>query len=355
MASIEKREGRGNPWRVRYRTPDGKSRSRQFGRKVDAQRFLVEIEHRKNSGAYLDPSAGKVTFGAFVQQWLAAQTFDPATREAVETRLRVHILSTFGAMEIRAIRPSMVQSWLRGRHESCAASYVKVILANLSTILGAAVEDGLIARNPCRSSAVKAPTVERDKVVPWTRERVDVVIRAHPDRYGALPVVAAGCGLRQGEVFGLRVEDVDFLRRKLHVRQQVKLLHGKPIFALPKGGKTREVPLPDVVATAVAEHLRAFPAREITLPWESLDGEPTTALLVFTSRQGGALHRTHYNPYVWKKALRAAGVEPTRANGCTRCGTTTPACCSTLARASGRWRTTSGTPTPGSPCACTRT
>jgi hypothetical protein len=46
----------------------------------------------------------------------------------------------------------------------------------------------------------------------------------------------------------LAVADIDFLGRKVLVRQQVKLIGGKPILAPPKGRLTREVPLPDAVA-----------------------------------------------------------------------------------------------------------
>lgn len=214
-----------------------------------------------------------------------------------------------------ATSPSVVQAWLRGRTEVCAPSFVRVLLANLSSILGAAVEDGLIPSNPCSASSVKPPALDRSRVVPWSREQVEDVVEAHPNRYSAVPTVAAGLGLRQGEVFGLRVEDVDFLRRRVLVRRQIKLLRGRPIFALPKGGKEREVPLPDVVAVAVAEHLRAWPAQQITLPWRDLDGPPETAELVFTTRERGPVIRNHYNPYIWKPALVAAGIEPTRENG----------------------------------------
>jgi integrase len=55
--------------------------------------------------------------------------------------------------------------------------------------------------------------------------------------------LAAGCGLRQGEVFALAVDDVDFLRRFVQVRRQVMLVRGAYVFALPKGEKAREVPL----------------------------------------------------------------------------------------------------------------
>lgn len=135
--------------------------------------------------------------------------------------------------------------------------------------------------------------------MPWTTEQVSRVVAALPERYAATAVVAAGCGLRQGEVFGLRVEDVDFLRRRLFVRQQVKQVGGKRLLAPPKGGKTREVPLPEVVALALAEHLRRFPP---------VDG------LVFTSRERQPLDRNYMNA-LWKPALRAAGVEPSRKNG----------------------------------------
>jgi integrase len=302
VAHIQKRVRNGETrYRARYRTSEGREVSRTFRRKIDAQRWLDEVTADVLTGRYVDPRAGQVTLAAFAERWLEAQTFDVSTREAVASRLRVHIVPHLGSTELRNIRPSTVQAWIRGRQEECAPSYVRVLLANLSSILGAALADGLIAANPCASPSVKAPRVPDRRVVPWTREQVDAVIAAHPERYRAMPIVAAGCGLRQGEVFGVRVEDVDFLRRTLYVRQQVKQVSGRPLIAPPKGGKFREIPLPDVVATAIAERLRVFPA----------DGRG----LVFTSREGGLIDRNHYNPYVWKPALREAGVEPTRENG----------------------------------------
>jgi integrase len=97
----------------------------------------------------------------------------------------------------------------------------------VSAILGAAVEDGMLAKNPARLKAVGAPlAAAADPAVVYRAGRAGDS-RA-PPRYQAAPVVAAGCGLRQGEVFGLAVEDVDFLGRWVLVRQQVKLLRGKP-------------------------------------------------------------------------------------------------------------------------------
>jgi integrase len=95
----------------------------------------------------------------------------------------------------------------------------------------------------------------------------------------------------------------------------VKLIGGKPILAPPKGGKIPEVPLPEWVDVAVAEHIRRHPPIEVALPWRELDGEPRTSRLIFTTRQSGPLNRNYFNPKVWKPALEAVGIAAIRDHG----------------------------------------
>ena len=189
------------------------------------------------------------------------------------------------------------------------------MFANLSAILQAAVDDGAIARNPCRAGSVKPPPPDRRTVVPWPAERVAAVAAALPDHYRALMAVAAGLGLRQGECFGLAVDDVDFLRGVVHVRRQVRIVGSRLSFAPPKTGKTRDVPLPESVALRLAAHLQAWPAVAVTLPWREPAGRPETVRLPFTTRERTALDRTYFNRHIWKPALEAAGVPTTRDNG----------------------------------------
>ena len=98
-----------------------------------------------------------VTLETFARDWASSQSWDPATAYAVESRLQAHVYPHLGDLELRAIRPSTIQRWIRDRSKHLGASYVVLILGHLSTILAAAVEDGLIARNPCGSRAVRAP------------------------------------------------------------------------------------------------------------------------------------------------------------------------------------------------------
>ncbi|MEW6153557.1 MAG: hypothetical protein AB1673_06160 [Actinomycetota bacterium] len=75
-------------------------------------------------GAYVDPAAGRVTFAESAERWLAAQTFDESSREATELRLRLHASRHFGHRELRSIKPSVIQAWLRKLQQDLAPSYM---------------------------------------------------------------------------------------------------------------------------------------------------------------------------------------------------------------------------------------
>jgi integrase len=313
------RFGVGLRYRARYIGPDGSEKSKSFPdkQKRKAEQWLANIEADMSRGDYVDPDAGKVTFEQYATEWMTTQITDPLTRESVEMRLRLHAIPYLGTRPIGSFTPSHLRLWLRTLEDrGLSAGYRRGIFAHVSTVFTAAVEDRIIRVNPCSARSVRAPRLEPRKVKPWPVDRVVAVRRALPEHYRALVSVAAGLGLRQGEAFGLAVEDVDFLGGVVHVVRQVKLLQRhRPVFAPPKGGKERDVPLPESVAFALAGHLKQFPATEITWPWKTLDGPPVTASLIFTGPTGLALDRNRFNDRVWRPALRAVGVETGRDNG----------------------------------------
>jgi len=284
----------------------------------DAERFSTKVEHDKNAGAYIDPDGGKVTLKAYGEQWLAAQTFDVTSREAVGMHLRLHVYPVLGGKQLRAIKPSTMQAWLKGL--TMSSTYQRMIFGTVSSIFNAAVDDELVTKNPCRAGSVRTPKKEVRKVVPWTVERVAQVREALPERYRVAATIAAGLGLRQGEVFGLAVEDIDFLRGSVKVRRQVRLFStGGQAYRLPKGRKDREIPLPESVRDEIEAHLAAHPARSVELPWDTTVGKPVAVALVLTTPDGAALQRNNFNRRVWGPALKKAGVEQMRDDGMHAC------------------------------------
>lgn len=146
--------------------------------------------------------------------------------------------------------------------------------------------------------------------MPWTVERVQAVHDALPERYRIASVLCSGLGLRQGEAFGLSPDDIDFLGKEVRVVRQLKLIGAKPVFAPPKGGKTRTVPLPDSVAIEISAHMQSFPATSVALPWRELDGDPAEVDLLVTTAHRTAVNRRYFNETFWKPALVKAGAIP---------------------------------------------
>ena len=287
-----------------------RARNRSFDRKADAERFLAELQHKLNRGSYVDERAGRIAFADFASEWLDRQVMQPTTRSALEARLRVHILPEWGTWPLLKITPAAVQRWLRTLSVELSAGYVRLLLVNFGAILNAAVEDGLLARNPARSAGVRAPAQPLRKVRPWSAERVLAVLDEVPEAFRAVVVVAAGCGLRQGEVFGVRVQDIDFLRLELHVRQQIRLEGGRPVPALPKYGRVRSVPMPEWVGLELEQHLE----RTAPLAGERLEA-PATGGLITYSRERKPLNRNYFNQAVWRPTLREVGIPNERDNG----------------------------------------
>jgi integrase len=102
---------------------------------------------------------------------------------------------------------------------------------------------------------------------------VAAVLAATPPAYRTLAISLIGLGLRISEACGLRVEDVDFLRRTVHVRQQRR--PGGDLGQLKTGSSRRDIPADDIVVQALAEQTRQRP-RDDGLVFSSSAGRPLT-------------------------------------------------------------------------------
>lgn len=211
-----------------------------------------------------------------------------------------------------SFKPEHIRDWLSELERVVtASSYRRVIYNNVSSVLNAAVDDGHLSKNPCHAQSVRPPVAGTGRVTPWSADPIFAVRAALPERYRATVDLGGGCGLRQGEIFGLAVDAIGFDTGWLHVGNQVKVARGRLVFSPPKRDKRRDVPLPDRVAQALKRHMEAFPPVEVTLPSLRPDGPLVTKRLLFTRLDGvGAVRRTDFNVYAWKPALVAAGIIP---------------------------------------------
>ena len=312
------RFGIGMRYRARYVGPDGTEQSQSFPdrQKRKAEDWLVRINADMSSGDYIDPKAARITFGQYAEKWLETLGSDLTTRASIRSQIRHHAIPYIGTRPMDSFEAAHIREWLSALEKDVpATSYRRVIFGNVSGIFTAAVEDRLRKTNPCRSRSVTVPAAGTGRVKPWDASRTFAVRAGLPARYRAMVDGSGGCGLRQGEVFGLPVDEINFGTGWLHVGYQVKNIGGHLVFAPPKRGKLRDVPLAPAVARSFRAHMEEFPPAAVTLPWLTPDGPMVTKELLFTADEGGAVRRSDFNTYAWKPALVAAGVIPPQERG----------------------------------------
>lgn len=115
--------------------------------------------------------------------------------------------------------------------------------------------------------------------------------------------------IKEGEILGLSLSDIDEDRITVHVQRQIRVVDRTLVFALPKGGKKRRVPLSSGVLAATRTHGRAFPSTEVTLPWSEPGGKPVTIGLLVTGNEGRLYTGDSFHKVVWQGAFRATGLE----------------------------------------------
>jgi integrase len=289
-------QNRGGSYRARFRDPAGVQQSRTFGKKAEADNWLAEQISAAARGEYVDPSAGKVLLSEYAAKWLAMQPHRPSTAAQAKSRLTCHIVPALGSRPIGRIRRSEVQAFVGRMNADLAPSTVEAVYRLLATIMRAAVEDRLIPQTPCRR--ISLPRVDGRQVEPMQPEQMVRLIEGMTPRYRPAVVAAAGLGLRQGELFGLTVDRVDWLRRTVRVdRQLLAVKAGVPTFGPPKTpASVRTLPAPSIVLEALTEHLREH-------------GEGPERL-IFTNTLGSPVARNRAAD-AWAAAIKRAGIEAT--------------------------------------------
>lgn len=317
MAQIEKRrrkqkDGELGPvrYRARVTSPMGE-RSKTFDKWADANNWAKTEEGKIAKGAWIDPRAGRQLLTDYARAWQEVQSQHRVTTAGkVDWALRVHVLPFFEGRPLAAVRPSEVKAWVKHRSKALAPSTLEVVYGYLAAIFRAAVEDRVIDVSPCPQPRKILPKPPKTEVIPPATAEVEAIMVALPDRQRAIAIVAAGAGLRSGEILGLTVDRIDFLRRTIRVDRQLVLPNsGAPYMGPPKTEASyRTVPVPTVVIDALAAHLAAFPAVTVELD-DSSAGRPVKRShdLVFTTAAREPIRRNRFGE-LWNAATARATI-----------------------------------------------
>ncbi|OXM67918.1 tyrosine-type recombinase/integrase [Amycolatopsis vastitatis] len=303
--------GIGLRYKVRYLDPDNNERSKSFAdkQKKRAEDFLIGVESDKREDKYIDPRASMTTFRQQAESWVKSQSPDPGTRSTILSRLESQIYPVFETKKVGQIKPSTIRDWVGSMEErKLSDNYQAVLFNTVSGVMDSAVDDRRIRENPCHAKTVRRPVASSPPIVVWPEERVQVVRSGLADRFKIAVPLGAGFGLRQGEILGFSPDDVDRTAMTVRIRRQIKTVRGVMMFALPKRGKERTIPLSAAMLAEIDDHEDRFPSVAVTLPWQSADGDPVTARLLMTGEAGRLYSGDLFTKVVWHGAFRTAGI-----------------------------------------------
>lgn len=246
-----------------------------FRTKSDAARWLSIVEADLSRGTWLDDRMASETFGNYARAILRdSPKIGIRWRETCERNMRLHLAPLLD-VPLRELTPSRVREWhaaaLRGKggRTSISQSY-----RFLRMVMNTAVREGIIARNPCQiPGAGTVRSVERPVATP---AQIVALVEAINPRYRAAVLLAAWCGLRRGEIAGLRIEDIDLTEHTIAIRRnRVEPLHspGGAYDGEPKteAGK-RTIAIPPHIVPVLRRHLEQYAGRDRV--FVSRDGSP---------------------------------------------------------------------------------
>jgi integrase len=166
-------------------------------------------------------------------------------------------------------------------------------------VLRSATYDRLIPASPCFK--IKLPPIPPRGLTTFTPDQITALLAAAKPEHLAAMATAIGTGMRQGELLGLQLPNVNLLRRELSVETQclIPAAGGMPHLTdtLKTAASRRVIPLPRFTVEALTEHI------------EKYDTGPGQAL--FVNSHGRLWRRGTFNTTVWKPTLLRAGLSTT--------------------------------------------
>ena len=271
-------------------------------RQAVAEKLAKAISERDGGLAF---DSGKLTVAEYMDRWLresARNRLRPKTYEDYAGLTRRHIAPALGHVKLKKLTPLHVQQFYGAKLESgLSKRTVEYLHAVLHSALKQAVRWELVPRNV--TEAVDPPRPERKERPTFNLEQARLFLQAaRDDGWEALYVLVVQTGMRRGELFGLRWDNVDLDSGWLHVKQA--LAHDGKSFNLPKTAKgRRRIRLTPEAVEALTKH-RIGQNKERLRHGGSWQDQG----LVFCSSVGTPMNPDNFVKRQYKPLLRRAGL-----------------------------------------------
>src|SRR5262249_53327665 len=154
-----------------------------------------------------------------------------------------------GKVPLAKLTPQRVQAFLNDEKKKGYAGWtIRQVRSIIRASLQVAVRNGLVDRNVAQYT--DAPQLTAAEIRPLTPEQARTLLAGIAgDRFETLYITAMATGLRQGELLGLRWQDVDLDEEQLTVAYQLQRIDHEYRLVEPKTAKSRRtIALPQIAS-----------------------------------------------------------------------------------------------------------
>lgn len=179
-----------------------------------ARELETEIENKSHS------SYGKMQFNAWCKKWMEVNFIDysvlgilekikpkykPSTQVSYKMYIEYHFIPFFGNMLLKDIQEMHIKEYISRKTRDGLSS---TTIAKHFYILSDILYDALKIKNPCRD--VDAPKIRKYKPVILDEKGFGLFQSILSGTWDEIPLLlAAWCGMRQGEIFALKWGDIN--------------------------------------------------------------------------------------------------------------------------------------------------
>ncbi|MGA3293834.1 MAG: tyrosine-type recombinase/integrase [Candidatus Acidiferrales bacterium] len=257
-----------------------------------ARRRLEVLLARINSAGYRPQRVA--TLADFVERWRVEVLSQrkPSTQAAAEGHLRKYIVPELGRLRLEEITVERQQQFIAKLSPQMSRKTLLNVLGTLGSMLGTATAWGYVTETVNRKKLALPHYCERSEPRFFAVEEIRRIVVAAPEPLGTICFLAASTGMREGELFGLKVDDLDFKGNVIHVRRSV--WRGK-IQATKSRSSNRVLHMPSILAVRLKSYLETW--------------RPNALGLLFASRQGTPIRPSHIVPRKLHPLLDRLGIE----------------------------------------------
>lgn len=246
--------------------PDGK-RKRIYrtvrGKKSDAEALMATLLSELNTGSYIEPS--KLTMTEYLRDWMNSYVrpnLSPTTADSYNINVEKHLIPYVGHILLQQLKPLHIQKLYsdllsNGRTDGTGGLSAKSVLyihRNLHESLDHAFKMQLVPRNV--ATLVTLPKAKKYQADVYSPQELQNLLEVAQGTDMELPIsLAAGLGLRRGEILGLLWSDVNITDKQITINNNLVQTTNGNINKAPKSASSsRTIDLPDGLVPILERH-----------------------------------------------------------------------------------------------------